>query len=66
MRLGADGLHKGRMLIAGEEAEIYRARGLPFLDPELRERRGEIEAALKGKLLKLVTDQGLPGAKISR
>lgn len=61
MRLGADGLHKGRMLIAGEEAEIYRALGLPFIDPELREGRGEIEAALRGKLPKLVTDQDLRG-----
>lgn len=61
LRLGADGLHKGRMLIAGEEAEIYRALGLPFIDPELREGRGEIEAALKGKLPKLVTDQDLHG-----
>ncbi|MBB4427844.1 DNA polymerase (family 10) [Bradyrhizobium sp. CIR48] len=61
MRLVADGLHKGRTLIAGEEAEIYRALGLPFIDPELREGRGEIEAALKGKLPKLVTDQDLRG-----
>lgn len=61
MRFDADGLHKGRMLIAGEEAEIYRALGLPFIDPELREGRGEIEAALKGKLPKLVTDQDLRG-----
>src|SRR4051794_31736351 len=37
LRLDADGLHKGRTLIAGEEAEIYRALGLPFIDPELRE-----------------------------
>ncbi|MGL9621342.1 PHP domain-containing protein [Bradyrhizobium sp. U531] len=61
LRLEADGLHKGRTLIAGEEAEIYRALGLPFIDPELREGRGEIEAALKGKLPKLVTDQDLRG-----
>ncbi|WFU74081.1 DNA polymerase/3'-5' exonuclease PolX [Bradyrhizobium sp. CB2312] len=61
MRLEPDGLHKGRTLIAGEEAEIYRALGLPFIDPELREGRGEIEAALKGKLPKLVTDQDLRG-----
>lgn len=61
LRLDADGLHKARTLIAGEEAEIYRALGLPFIDPELREGRGEIEAALKGKLPKLVTDQDLRG-----
>lgn len=61
MRLEADGLHKGRTLIAGDEAEIYRALGLPFIDPELREGRGEVELALKGKLPKLVTDDDLRG-----
>nr|WP_249812034.1 DNA polymerase/3'-5' exonuclease PolX [Bradyrhizobium sp. 188] len=61
MRLQTDGLHNGRTLIAGEEVEIYRALGLPFIDPELREGRGEVELALKGKLPKLVTDKDLRG-----
>jgi DNA polymerase (family X) len=61
MRLEAEGLRKGRTLIAGDEADIYRALGLPFIDPELREGRDEIELALKGKLPKLVTDQDLKG-----
>jgi DNA polymerase (family 10) len=61
MRLEADGLHKGRTLVAGDEAYIYRALGLPFIDPELREGRGEVELALKGKLPKLVTDKDLRG-----
>jgi DNA polymerase (family 10) len=61
MRLESDGLHKGRTLIAGDEGDIYRALGLPFIDPELREGRGEIELALKGKLPKLVTDRDLRG-----
>jgi len=61
MRFDADGLHKGRTLIACEEADIYQALGLPFIDPELREGRSEIEAALKGKLPKLITDQDLRG-----
>lgn len=60
-RLDADGLHNGRTLIAGEEADIYRALGLPFIDPELREGRGEVELGLKGKLPKLVTDEDLRG-----
>ncbi len=60
-RLEADGLHKSRTLVAGEEADIYRALGLPFIDPELREGRGEVELALKGKLPKLVTDKDLRG-----
>ncbi|MFB6451368.1 PHP domain-containing protein [Bradyrhizobium tunisiense] len=61
MRLDAHGLHNGRTLIAGEEADIYQALGLPFIDPELREGRGEVELALKGKLPKLVTDKDLRG-----
>jgi DNA polymerase (family X) len=61
MRLEADGLHKGRSLIAGDETEIYRALGLPFIDPELREGRGEVELAMKGKSPKLVNDQDLRG-----
>ena len=50
-----------RSLIAGDETEIYLALGLPFTDPELREGRGELELALKGKLPKLVNDQDLRG-----
>ncbi|MET4717322.1 DNA polymerase (family 10) [Bradyrhizobium japonicum] len=61
MRLEADGLHQGRTLIAGEETDIYRGLGLPFIDPELREGRGEVELALQGKLPKLVTDKDLRG-----
>jgi DNA polymerase (family 10) len=61
MRLEADGLHKGRGLVAGKEEDIYHALGLPFIEPELREGRGEIERALKGGLPKLVTDQDLRG-----
>ena len=61
MRLEADGLHKGRSVLAAQEADIYRALGLPFIDPELREGCGEIEMALKGKLPELVTDKDLRG-----
>jgi DNA polymerase (family 10) len=61
MRLDPDGLHKGRIVIAAKEEDIYRALGLPFIEPELREGRGEIQSALKGKLPKLVTDQDVHG-----
>ncbi len=37
-----------------EEADIYRALGLDFIPPELRENRGEIEAAADHTLPKLV------------
>ncbi|PIX24321.1 MAG: DNA polymerase III, partial [Deltaproteobacteria bacterium CG_4_8_14_3_um_filter_43_13] len=41
--------------IAGEkEEDIYRLLGIPLIPPELREDRGEIEAALKGTLPNLI------------
>ena len=41
--------------IAGErEEEIYQILNLPFIPPELREDRGEIEAAQENKLPKLI------------
>jgi len=61
MTLQADGLRKGRGLVAAKEEDIYDALGLPFVEPELREGRGEIERALKGELPKLVTDHDLRG-----
>jgi DNA polymerase (family 10) len=45
MRLDPSGLSKGPTAIAADEKEIYRNLGLPFIEPELREGRGEIERA---------------------
>jgi DNA polymerase (family 10) len=61
MSLEPDGLKKGGHLVASKEEGIYEALGLPFIEPELREGRGEIERALNGKLPKLVTDRDLHG-----
>jgi DNA polymerase (family 10) len=61
MRLDAGGLRKGARVIAGEEKDIYQALGLPFIPPELREGRGEIERALEGRLPELVADSDLRG-----
>jgi DNA polymerase (family 10) len=44
----------GDELLCASEEEVYQALGLPFIPPALREDRGEIEAAQKGKLPKLV------------
>jgi hypothetical protein len=52
MRLEPDGRRKGRSLVAAKEEDIYRALGLAFMEAELREGRGELERALKGKLPK--------------
>jgi DNA polymerase (family X) len=45
---------------ATEEA-IYGELGLPFIEPELREGRGEIELALAGRLPRLVKDEDIRG-----
>jgi DNA polymerase (family X) len=61
LRLDREGLHKGLSTVAAEEKDIYRALGLPYIEPELREGRGEIERALKGERPKLVADADLKG-----
>jgi DNA polymerase (family 10) len=43
------------------EMEAYAFLGLPFIEPELREDRGEIEAALAGRLPTLVAESDLRG-----
>lgn len=43
------------------EAEIYKKIGLEYMDPELREDRGEIEAAQKKSLPKLITINQIRG-----
>jgi DNA polymerase (family 10) len=48
--------------VAGEtEASIYEALGLPWIAPELRELRGEFEAARAGRLPALVERDDLRG-----
>ena len=43
-----------QMLAGRTEEEIYKALGLPFIPPELREDQGEIQAAEAGALPKLL------------
>ena len=48
--------------IAGRtEEEVYKSLGLPYIEPELREDRGEIEAAQKNRLPKLVRYDEIKG-----
>lgn len=44
----------GILTPCSEEGEVYRKLGLPFIVPELREDRGEIEAAIEGRLPDLI------------
>ncbi len=51
----------GRRIAGETEEEVYQTLGLCFIPPELREDRGEIEAALEGKLPDLVPYEGIKG-----
>lgn len=44
----------GSELLCATEEEVYATLGMPWIPPELREDRGEIEAALKGALPNLI------------
>jgi len=62
LKINEYGVFKGDKLVAGKtEESVYRAVDLPWIPPELRENRGEIEAARAGKLPKLVELKDLRG-----
>lgn len=62
LKINEYGVFKGLKWVGGEdEMDIYRALGLPYIPPELREDRGEIEAALSGTLPKLVERDEIQG-----
>ncbi len=62
LKINEYGAFRGEKRVAGRtEEEMYATIGLPFIEPELREDRGEIEAARKGKLPKLLQLQDLRG-----
>ena len=55
LKINEYGVFRGTKRIAGEtEESVYRAVGLPNIPPELREDRGEIEAARQGTLPRLI------------
>ena len=53
--------NKEKFISCENEEEIYRALGLAFIEPELRENVGEIEAAEKGTLPDLVKESDIQG-----
>jgi len=62
LKLSEYGLFKGKKMIAGRtEKEIYRALGMEWIPPEMREDRGEIEAALTHKLPKIIDYKDIKG-----
>lgn len=53
---------KTKKYICGKtEQEVYKKLGMQYIEPELRENKGEIEAALKNKLPKLVGYSDIKG-----
>jgi len=54
-------VESGEEILCAAEEEVYERLGLAYIPPELREGRGEIEAALEGRLPRLVTVEDLQG-----
>src|SRR5579883_1253732 len=66
MTINDYGLFKGKepnleLIPCKDEADIYAALGMDYIEPELREDMGEIEAAIQHKLPKLVQMSDLKG-----
>jgi DNA polymerase (family 10) len=62
LKISEYGVFRGEKKIAGHtEEEVYAVMGLPYIPPELREDRGEIELALEGKLPHVVEGKDIKG-----
>ena len=62
LKINEYGVFRGQRRIAGESEEsVYACVDLPWIPPELREARGEIEAAREGRLPKLIERADLRG-----
>src|SRR5918996_3161942 len=51
----------GELLAAETEAQVYERLGMAFIEPTLREDRGEVEAAIDGALPDVVKERQLKG-----
>ena len=62
LKLSEYGLFRGPKMIAGETEEgIYRILKMVWIPPEMRENQGEIEAAIKGTLPKIIDYKDIKG-----
>ena len=56
------GIYEGKKRLGGEsEEQMYSLMGLDYIEPELREDRGEVEAAMRHRLPKLVKLKDIKG-----
>ncbi|MGZ5470004.1 MAG: helix-hairpin-helix domain-containing protein, partial [Candidatus Aminicenantales bacterium] len=62
LKVNEYGVFRGKKMIAGRtEEEIYKLFGMPYIEPELREDRGELQAAAKGQLPHLIRLEDIKG-----
>jgi DNA polymerase (family 10) len=62
LKINEYGVFRNSHRVAGDSEEsVYRAIGLPWIAPELREDQGEIEAAMSRSLPRLITIGDLKG-----
>ena len=62
LKINEYGVFKGQRKVGGKtETAVFRMVGLPYIEPELRRGRGEIEAAQAGHLPKLVALSDMRG-----
>ena len=62
LKINEYGVFKGKKRIAGkEEKDVYRVLGMDWMEPEIREDRGEIEAAQEKRLPKLIQESEIKG-----
>lgn len=62
LKINEYGIYRGEELLpCADESELYATLGMDFIPPEMREDRGEVEAALEHRLPKLVELGDLKG-----
>lgn len=64
LKINEYGVYKkdsGEMIAGDDEQKVYKALGLAWVPPELREDRGEVELALEGNMPKLLEVEDVKG-----
>ena len=62
LKINEYGIFKGKQSISGSsEEDIYKTMGFSYIEPELRENRGELEASKNGKLPHLINQEDMRG-----